>query len=307
MTPPAPIDSILIPTDGSDGSLVGANRGLELAATVGATVHVLAVVDQNWIDGPADGDGDADDSAAANGSGPIAAAEDAVASVERLAEEYGPGLAVRTTVERGSPADEITAYADANDVDAIAMGTKGLSGLDRVVLGSVTETVLRTASVPVVAVPPGARDASLTADGVEELLLPTDGSEGAEIAAEWAIDLAAAVDATVRALYSVESTRMAAASDPEGALAHLEREGEDALEAVRERARDRRCTVEGTVAHGPAVDEILASVDEHDVDLVAMGTRGRSSIGQHLLGSTTENVVRDAAVPIACVPLPDDE
>ncbi|AGB17544.1 universal stress protein UspA-like protein [Halovivax ruber XH-70] len=300
MTPRASIETILIPTDGSVGARVGAARGLELAATAGAAVHVLAVVDESWI-----GSAVADDDAESARSELVAAAEEAVETVERMAAELDPDLSVTTAVERGSVVDEIVAYTESADVDAIAMGTKGLTGLDHVVLGSVTETVLRTVSVPVLAIPPAARDGSLTTDGVADILLPTDGSKGAAAAVDWGIGVADRLDAMVHALFSVDTSRLVSASDPQDVLSHLEREGQDALGVVRNRARDRGCSVTGTVASGPAVDVILAYLDEHDIDLVVMGTHGRSGLGQHLLGSTTENVVRNAAVPLFCVPLPN--
>ncbi|WP_267639808.1 universal stress protein [Haloarchaeobius amylolyticus] len=62
------------------------------------------------------------------------------------------GIAVDTAVETGNPAREILRFIDANDVDAVVMGSHGRSGLSRVFLGSVAETVLRRSPVPVTVV-----------------------------------------------------------------------------------------------------------------------------------------------------------
>jgi len=53
----------------------------------------------------------------------------------------------------GRPADAITAYADDHDIDAIVMGSRGRSGVSRVLLGSVAGTVVQDSSVPVTVVP----------------------------------------------------------------------------------------------------------------------------------------------------------
>jgi len=62
-------------------------------------------------------------------------------------------------------------------------------------------------------------------------------------------------------------------------------------------------SVSGSTVTGSPVIEIPASATEHDVDLIVMGTHGRTGIGQWFLGSVTENVVRQAEVPVFCVPV----
>lgn len=76
--------------------------------------------------------------------------EHAVADVADRAERAG--VTVTTTIERGIPHEEILAYADANDVDVIVMGTHGRTGLNRFLIGSVTEKVIRSADVPVLVI-----------------------------------------------------------------------------------------------------------------------------------------------------------
>lgn len=130
-------ENVLIPTDGSDGTRRSIDHGLTLADRFGATVHALSVVPE----GPF---------GTFEGERAAAAAERAVEQVEAEADRQG--IDVSTTVEYGVPHEEILAYVDANDVDVIVMGTKGRSGLDRVLVGSVTERVVRMAEVPVVTV-----------------------------------------------------------------------------------------------------------------------------------------------------------
>ncbi|WP_265109940.1 universal stress protein [Halosolutus halophilus] len=297
------IESVLLPTDGSEGALAGATRGLDLAVAAGADVHVLSVVDTSDVEGvSAILEDDIDEARAAIET----EAETAVETVARTVEERDPDLEVTTTIDRGKPFRVIESYVDTAGIDVVAMGTKGRAGLERVVLGSVTENVLRTVPVPVLAVPPGAGDAELTAETTENVLLPTDGSEGAVAAVDWGVTFADAFDAMLHTIYSADTSRFTGDAEPGEILTKLEREGEDALETVRDRARAAGVSVTGTVASGPPARAILNYADENEIDLLAIGTHGRSGVERHLLGSVTENVVRNADVPVLCVPMRGD-
>ncbi|ELY47191.1 universal stress protein [Natronorubrum bangense] len=297
------VNSVLLPTDGSDRALAGAKRGVDLAAVAGADVHVLSVIDTSELETitsvlGADGDGE---QAALE-----ADAETAVNAVARMTRERAPELDVTTTTERGTPFSAIERYVDAAEIDMIAMGTKGRTGLKRVALGSVTENVLRTVAVPVLAVPPEASTEPLSPDRTENVLLPTDGSDGAGVAVDWGIGLAGVFDAVVHALYSADTGRLQQATEPETLLRKLEDVGQNALESVREQAVTDGVSVTGTVASGPPARVILTYADDNEIDLIVIGTHGRAGMERHLIGSVTENVVRNADVPVVCVPMGAD-
>jgi len=228
------INSVLLPTDGSDGAFAGAKRGVDLAETADATVHVLSAVDTSEVERVASVlESDVDEQRAAL----EADAESAVESVTAMIRDRNSDLEVTTATDRGTPYRVIDRYIEANGIDAVAMGTRGRTGLRRIVLGSVTENVLRTVSVPVLVVPPAASDSRLREATVESVLLPTDGSDGAAVAVDWGIALAATFDAMVHAIYSVDTSRFPTRMSPGEVLSTLESSGEDALESVRERAR----------------------------------------------------------------------
>ncbi|WP_247000077.1 universal stress protein [Halosolutus gelatinilyticus] len=130
-------EDVLIPTDGSDGTRRVIDHALTIADQFDATVHALSIVPE----GPF---------GTLEGEEAIESARAAVARIEADAE--GKGLAVRTSVERGVPHEEILDYVDAEGIDMIVMGTQGRTGLNRVLAGSVTERVVRMAEVPVVTV-----------------------------------------------------------------------------------------------------------------------------------------------------------
>jgi nucleotide-binding universal stress UspA family protein len=134
-------DNILIPTDGSQSVGKATEQGLEIAARFGATVHTLYVVE------------------------PVPATDyggdqlyDALQSEgERLMKEMvqeceNLGLEVETDIRSGKPHEAILDYADEHGIDLIVMGTHGRTGLDRYLLGSVTEKVVRLSNVPVLTV-----------------------------------------------------------------------------------------------------------------------------------------------------------
>ena len=131
-------DTILIPTDGSEGTAEAIHQGLELAQAFDATIHALYVVDQTYPAAQWDFTTEREE-------------EIATRAVDSIAEQAAEmDVRVEKVVRRGVPHEEIIAYAEGNDADLIVMGTHGRAGIDRFVsAGSVTERVVRHSPVPV--------------------------------------------------------------------------------------------------------------------------------------------------------------
>lgn len=136
-----PYEGIVVPTDGSVGGDAGVEHGLSLAATLDATVHALAVVDDADPLGGVFGTARGEDAATAAAN---AALDDLVAT----AEEYGIER-VERHVDHGDPVEAIRERVSADGADAVVMGATGGHGDDRVLLGSVAERTVRTTPVPV--------------------------------------------------------------------------------------------------------------------------------------------------------------
>jgi len=134
-------DRILVPTDGSDGIEAVIEHALELARVHNATVHGLYVLDTATLSRmPMDTSWEAV-------SGMLREeAEQALAEIEEMA---GERVTVETEMVEGAPGREIVAYAEETGIDLIVMGTHGRGGLNRLLLGSVAERVIRSAPVPV--------------------------------------------------------------------------------------------------------------------------------------------------------------
>lgn len=134
-------DNILVPTDGSESVTEAISEAIGVADICDATVHAINVVDTAEISVVHDVEL-AEIEQGLEGAGSEA--------VDRIADRASKrGLDTQTAIRRGSPAQKILEYADENPIDLIIMGTRGHSGMDRILLGSVAETVVRNANQPV--------------------------------------------------------------------------------------------------------------------------------------------------------------
>lgn len=140
----------------------------------------------------------------------------------------------------------------------------------------------------------------------DRVLFPTDGSEGADVATEHAIEVANRFDAPIHAVYVVDMTALygadAYSSPPlDPPLDALEAEGREWLERVSERADREDIDVTTAVEEGSPASAIVEAAEADDV--IVMGTHGRTGLDRYLIGSTTEKVVRTADVPVLTVPV----
>jgi nucleotide-binding universal stress UspA family protein len=138
--PEATVDRLLVPTDGDDAAAAAFDHAETLAASTGATLYLVHVINTRV--------------AATGNLGLVlsqleesgeAIVEETVTNAERLDPDR-----IESALVRGSPDRSIVRYAADYDVDCIVMGTHGRSGIERYVLGSVAERVVRIADVPVV-------------------------------------------------------------------------------------------------------------------------------------------------------------
>ncbi|GAB6861973.1 universal stress protein [Haloplanus litoreus] len=137
----------------------------------------------------------------------------------------------------------------------------------------------------------------------DRVLVPTDGSDAAMAAATNALDVAKRYGATVHVLYVVD-VRMSPIStgmDREEVLDLLELSDRHPTASVRARAEAAGVPVVEAVRLGVPHETIRAYVAENDVDLVVMGTHGRTGLAHALLGSVTERVLRSVDVPVLTV------
>ena len=131
-------DRVLVATDGSQGADAAFRRAIELAEAADATVHVLFVVDATVTD---------------RAHEEFLRERGESITNEWVVEATRRGLAATAAVRTGLVHEEIVAYATDNAVDLVVVGTSGRGGIERHLLGSVADRVVRTSPVPVMTVP----------------------------------------------------------------------------------------------------------------------------------------------------------
>jgi nucleotide-binding universal stress UspA family protein len=235
-------------------------------------------------------------------------AERASANYLKSISAKATGVDIRTTVTRGRAAEVIIENAAADKNTLIAMATHGRSGLNRWMLGSVTEKVLRGCENPLLLV-----RASEAIDAGEKVALKTvivslDGSDEAERVLPAVIALAKAMDLEVilfRAYhmpYAVYSgTDDYSGIDLEELTASLRDEATQYLEKKTEALKQQGLKVSHIVKEGLSADEIISLGRATPDNLIAMCSHGRSGVRRWVLGSVTETVVRHSSEPVLVI------
>ncbi len=205
-----------------------------------------------------------------------------------------------TVVETGEPVDTILRVADDHAVDLIVLGTHGRGGFERMILGSVTEKVLRKARCPVLTVPkrvqhiPGSGELMF-----KTIVCPVDFSPSSMRALSLALSLAEEGDARVTIVHVLEWFTERAPFEVEDLIIrdYRRQAEEDArarlAAAITPEARVY-CHPEEVLVAGKPHREILRLAEQHHADLIVMGVHGRSAVDVALFGSTTTQVVRGA-------------
>ncbi|MFB6132402.1 MAG: universal stress protein [Halanaeroarchaeum sp.] len=277
-------ETIVVPTDGSENAERAIDHAAMLAAAYGATVHGVYVVNLTYagdFESGADG-GVVLESLEREG-------EKAVDAVRSRCE--AAGVDFETTQLEGRPATRITEYADAVDADLVVMGTHGRSGISRLLLGSVTESVVRNCEREVLTVPADAPPVEAEYDNV---LIATDGSEGSSSATDVGLEVARTFNATVHGVYVVDEGVTQTHLIDE----LLQQEGRNAIEGVENRAEEAGLEVTTAVLSGSPHDEIATYATEHDVDIIVVGSHGKGALERTLLGSVSERTIRSADRPV---------
>ena len=283
-------ENILVPVDGSEGADAAIGHAGDIAERFDAAARVLFVADTKR------------DSVTTIGTEVVdALEEEGEQIVEPVADDLRErGVDCDTEVVQGDPATTIADYAESQGMDLVVMPTHGRDGLSRLLLGSVTEKTVRLSDVPVLTI--RTHDDARTSFPYENVLVPTDGSKAAGAAVDEAVDLAAALDATLHAVSVVDDTSLGFDVRSASATDDLEDAAEEAVADVAARADEAGVeNVSEQVLRGRVHQEILRYVDDNDVDLVAMGTTGRGGADRMLLGSVTERLVRSSPVPVLTV------
>ncbi len=148
----------------------------------------------------------------------------------------------------------------------------------------------------------------------KKILVPTDGSERAEIAADFAIDLVQQTGGSLLFFSVVDEYAPAFAYDIESGVSIdineiVEKRDQfinDALNKLLDKAAAAGVSADTKLVEGHAWEEILAEVDRSGIDQIVMGSHGRRALSAAVLGNVTFNVIHGSKVPVTVIPHRED-
>ncbi len=216
--------------------------------------------------------------------------------VENILSPESNSLDVEWEVLEDTPVEAILQSADKNAAGLIVLGTHGLGGVKRLLMGSVAENVVRAAKIPVFTVRQKEHDfIDVNEIGMlpqlKRILCPCEINELGRIVLNHAVSLAERFQAKLTVLYSDEFQQNLNLSQAKEALCDW------ISEAIRS-----SCDLEPIVRQGDAADQILILAEEQKDDLIVMGARHRIFRDATVLGKTTDLVVRHASLPVMTIP-----
>jgi nucleotide-binding universal stress UspA family protein len=216
---------------------------------------------------------------------------------------------VRVHIATGRAVLGILEHATRERCDLIVMGTNGRSGLARAVLGSVTEGVVRQATMPVLTIPPSAEVREFEdLMPFDSILCASDFSAACRKALELGIVMGQEADARLILLHALQIPNL----DPGSTLVPLPVSAGINVAEFRKDALARlkrglpadavfRCRPEALVGEGRPADAILDTADRENVKLIVMGIQTRGALDRWLFGSTTRRVMQAATCPVLSI------
>ena len=301
---PNRIKRILVPIDFSRVSLNAIPNALSLARQFRADVHLLHVVDTTQYLSPA----------LLSLAMTVRADwnERLLKCLRGIALRYGPHGEIHVLHPReGAVYQEICAAARETRSELIVIATHGYTGYQRVLLGSTAERTVQHSPCPVLVVRHPARVSS-GRNGrstskqfvLNKILVPTDFSDCAKTAFNYAVELANEFDAELCLIHVINPN--AYPFGDEFAALHAARLIRESSQLARRRMREMlaktKLRYSTRVGHGLPAAEICAAANSN-VDLIVSSTHGRTGIGHVLIGSVAEHVVRHARCPVLVIPV----
>ena len=205
-------------------------------------------------------------------------------------------------VHEGVAPDCILSFAQARKTDLIVMGTHGRRGFDRLVLGSVTDRVMRTAPCPVLAICKSLHESMAAGEErrhvhhLSRILFCTDFSQNSQRALSYAISATEEYDAELTLLHVLEEVPSPAKTEEAIATATAQ------LDKLIAREVRKTLKVKTAVRIGKPYREIIEFAVEAKIDTVAMGVSGRGALDRSVFGSTTYRVMQLGPCPVLAVP-----
>ncbi|MEK7214987.1 MAG: universal stress protein [Chloroflexota bacterium] len=222
----------------------------------------------------------------------------------KAAELRGQGLQVREAVLSGPVADTLQQYAAHQGIELIALATHGRAGLERWMVGSVTDHLIHGSSIPVLTIRPS-RDGN-PASGLTRVLVGLDGSELAETALSYAAELAEGLRLTLTLVQEVPSeVELFAGSNyvayPIDIVSELKAAAGEYLEEKAAQLSGAGLICDTVVAVGGPVSHLIEAANRLPGTLIVVSSHGRSGLGRAILGSVADRVIHESHGPVLVV------
>jgi nucleotide-binding universal stress UspA family protein len=209
------------------------------------------------------------------------------------------GINIESIICEGKPPDTVVEIASAKKADLIAIGTHGRKGIKRLLMGSVTATVIAEAPCDVLVVKKPCTECSGT---YKSILVPFDGSQFSKKALNRACAVAKAEGSGVTVLYVIPRyEEMIGFIKNDAIRQSLQQEALKIIDSAKDLAGRDGITVNAVVEDGYPSDSIIGSAIKLQTDLIIIGSYGWKGINKAVMGSTTERVIMDAPCPVLAV------
>jgi len=276
---------ILVAVDGSESSRNALRQAFRLAVDEKCWITVTSVIQP--LTGDLDLTGVKDIHASL-----AKPCEEALAEAQRMAEHER--MLIKTVCEEGETYERIVDLADGSNSDVIVMGRRGVHRFERALIGNVTARVIGHTQRDVLVVP---GDATL---GWGKILVGTDGSRYSKVAIDKAIDFAKAYGSELLVLSVVDVPAEFYAEAPQ-AVEDMVRKAKEYTSAVKQKAGDAGVKAESYVGEAEAWEAVVKLARDQNVNMIVVGSHGRTGLRRLLMGSVTEKVIGNAPCPVLVV------
>jgi len=285
---------ILVPTDFSDTARCALAHAINLARKFEGEIHLLHVAE---IPTPAIPDLPLDIIDIVEEKG-IADLDELVNSFEMDLPEIT--RVVRAGIPSKPPADVVLEYAKDLQADVLVMGTHGRRGARRFLLGSVTEEVVRRSICPVLTI--RKQKKVYLMPSVHKILVPIDFSDASKKLVDLAAEFALKLDAKLTLMHVVDIEFYPYYGLTEDPVRLIERNmidiAMDKLNDTVEMLRDQGVRANWETDTGRTVRVVNEYAERKEIDLILVGSHGRSGFDRLMLGSISEKVLRSAPCPV---------
>ena len=284
------VKTIMVPVDFSEPSKKAVNYGLSLASEFGSRL-VLAHI--------APFDSGLYDKAKAQ-------------LLQLIPADWRERLDFEIVVKAGDVRQELLAAVEEKEIDLVVMGSRGRSYFERMILGSVTERLLRKLHVPILTVSHLDPEKEIHKPGpvpLQRIVYATDLSEASEAGLEFSIRLAHGLDAHLTVVHVVQAVDIAqygmeTASFMPDYAAEARAQATERLSKLVALVSEGRVPITTVIADGVPYEAINRVSEQNHADLIVINIQGKGSLERALLGTTAERVIRTAHVPVLSLPLP---